>query len=92
MLDKALEYLGFLMASAGAAAIVKVLVTRTDFLRDTWVNNKPFSCPLCMGFYWGGVFSILAYGLADGWFWVLYRAFQAAAFSWFFNWKITGED
>lgn len=86
-----LEYISFLLASAGAATLIKVFVSKTEFIQDTWLNNKPFSCPLCMGFWSGCVLSGIMYGSGYGWFWVVYRGLQAAAFSWFFYWKVTGD-
>ena len=87
-----IEYAAFLMASAGAAAMVKVLVSRTDALRDTWINRKPLSCPLCMGFWVGCVLSFFLHGGENGWFWIVYEGLQASAFSWFFYSKITGDE
>lgn len=79
------------MASAGAAVLVKITVSRTSLLSDTWINRKPFSCPLCMGFWMGSVIRVQWTGWA-GWFDVVFYGLQAAAFSWFFYWKITGDE
>ena len=94
MQERVLATFQFLLAVAGAAALTKL------FVRDLCIKLgrnpyalKPFSCSLCMGFWYGMIFRAWETGvwLRPTWDGMKY-ALMGAAFSWIFYWKITGEN
>jgi len=85
-LAEALELLRFLLATAGASALVSVLASDIPFL-----NKKPFNCPLCLGFWFGLAFWWMHPG-RDGVAFSLAYGCMGALFSWWTFHKITGES
>ena len=79
------DFFVFVSACAGAAAVSRVLV------KDTKLNFKPLNCPLCMGFWFGIIFSRVFY-LGANISGTIGLAFASAIWSWFIYYKITGEN
>jgi hypothetical protein len=81
-----LEMLYFFLACFGFASLMKVMV------RDTVLDKKPFSCPLCMSF-WAGVIFFLSrrYFLSSEIYREVIIIFAASGAAYCLNRFVTGE-
>lgn len=78
----------FVLATAGAS-VLSVFFFKDLSMRFPFFDRKPFTCPLCTGFYIGYIFWFLS-NPKESWEQYLIHGCVGAVGTWGIYWKVTG--